>query len=66
MRDGVERGERRDHKRQRRWEVHGRSLQHVLNAIRQRGKAARRAEPSDDGAQARREALRERTRRRRR
>ena len=72
MRDGIEHSERRERKREKRWEVHGRSLQHVMNAIRRRGEAAKRegaaerGESSDGGAQARRDALRERTRQRRR
>jgi hypothetical protein len=45
--DGVERSERREQKRQKRWQVHGRSLEHVLNAIRRRAAEEDGRDPSD-------------------
>jgi hypothetical protein len=60
MRDGVERSERRERKKRKRWQVHGRSLEHVLNAIRRRG-----VEASSEAGAERREDEQRRARRRR-
>jgi hypothetical protein len=45
--DRTAKRDRRDRKRRKRWPVHGRSLVHVMNAIRKRGRKKRdkNAEP---------------------
>ncbi len=48
--DRTVKRDRRDQQRRKRWPVHGRSLVHVMNAIRKRGRGKSRSENAEPPA----------------